>query len=109
MLVATHNENSISMMLTEMEKLNIDRNNGRIYFGQLLGMSDRLTFNLGRSRYKAYKYVPYGPVQEVIPYLIRRAQENSGLMGGTKKELDMIRTALWGRVFSFLRKEGSRE
>lgn len=70
-------------------------------FFQLLGMSDRLTFNLGRSGYKAYKYIPYGPVQEVIPYLIRRAQENSSLLGGSAKELEMIKRALVSRIFPF--------
>jgi proline dehydrogenase len=66
-------------------------------------MSDRLTFNLGRGGYKAYKYIPYGPVQEVIPYLIRRAQENSSMLGGSAKELVMIRKALLGRLFPFLK------
>eukprot|EP01126_Amoeba_proteus_P040465 TRINITY_DN4318_c0_g1_i12.p1 TRINITY_DN4318_c0_g1~~TRINITY_DN4318_c0_g1_i12.p1 ORF type:complete len:373 (+),score=64.67 TRINITY_DN4318_c0_g1_i12:604-1722(+) len=96
-LVATHNITSIIFVLNEMENRNICRSTGRVYFGQLLGMSDRLTFNLGRNGYKAYKYVPYGPVNEVIPYLLRRAQENSVLLGGAVIERRMIGKALLHR------------
>ena len=57
-----------------MEQRGIDPSTGGVYFGQLLGMADNLTYGLGKAGYKAYKYVPYGPVHEVMPYLIRRAQ-----------------------------------
>ena len=67
--------------LSQMQKLNLDPATGGVYFGQLLGMADHITFTLGRNGYKAYKYVPYGPIDEVMPYLIRRAQENSALLG----------------------------
>jgi len=80
-----------------MKKLGLPPSSN-IYFGQLLGMSDHLTFTLGQSGYKAYKYVPYGRVHEVIPYLVRRAQENSGLIGGASKELLMIKQEIVRRT-----------
>lgn len=63
-----------------------------------LGMSDSITFTLGNAGYKAYKYVPYGKVQEVMPYLIRRAQENSDALGGAKEELQMMTRELRRRL-----------
>ena len=70
-----------------------------VYFGQLLGMSDHLTYLLGAQGYKAYKYVPYGRVGEVMPYLIRRAKENSSVLGGpADKEISLILQELWRRV-----------
>ncbi len=65
----------------------------------LLGMSDHLSFSLGAAGYQAYKYVPYGKVEEVMPYLIRRAQENADALSGAKKELDLIRSELWRRLW----------
>jgi proline dehydrogenase len=62
-------------------------------------MADHLSFSLGAAKFKAYKYVPYGRVQEVMPYLVRRAQENSGLLGGATAELKMIRAELKRRMF----------
>jgi len=97
-LVATHNQKSVTFVLDKMEKLNISPSNGGVYFGQLLGMADHLTFNLGRNGYKAYKYVPYGPVHEVLPYLIRRAQENSNVLGGTQQEIVMIKSEIKRRI-----------
>ena len=70
-----------------------------VYFGQLLGMSDHLSFSLGSAGYKAYKYVPFGEVHEVMPYLIRRAQENSGLMSGATAELTMLAKEIRRRIF----------
>ena len=86
----THNENS-SMKLAElMQKKNIAANNNHIYFSQLLGMSDHISFNLANEHYNVAKYVPYGPVNEVLPYLIRRAQENTSVKGQTGRELSLI-------------------
>lgn len=99
-LVASHNQESIEYAIRKMDLRNIDRKDGGVYFGQLLGMADNLTFNLGRNGYKAYKYVPYGPVQEVVPYLIRRAQENSNILGGAQKERKMIGKELARRFLS---------
>jgi proline dehydrogenase len=86
----THNENS-SMKLAElMQKKNIPSSNKNIYFSQLLGMSDHISFNLANAGYNVAKYVPYGPVNEVLPYLIRRAQENTSVKGQTGRELSLI-------------------
>jgi proline dehydrogenase len=87
---ATHNEIS-AMKLTElMNKKNISKNNKHIYFAQLLGMSDHISYNLANAGYNVAKYVPYGPVKEVLPYLIRRAQENTFVKGQTGRELGLI-------------------
>ena len=59
---------------------------GHVHFAQLLGMADKLTFTLAHTGFSTFKYVPYGPVSEVMPYLIRRAQENSSIMPGVAKE-----------------------
>jgi len=86
----THNEES-SQLLTEFMKLyNIEKNNPKIYFAQLLGMSDHISYNLADKGYNTVKYVPYGPVKEVLPYLIRRAEENTSIAGQTGRELNLI-------------------
>jgi proline dehydrogenase len=86
----THNENS-SMKLAElMKQKNIPADNKNIYFSQLLGMSDHISYNLANAGYNVAKYVPYGPVREVLPYLIRRAQENTSVKGQTGRELSLI-------------------
>lgn len=86
----THNEQS-SLYLTElMQKQNINFDDNRIYFSQLLGMSDHISFNLSNANYNVAKYVPYGPIKEVIPYLIRRAEENTSVAGQTSRELNLI-------------------
>jgi len=81
-LVASHNEASIAKAIAQMGALGLDPQSSKVYFGQLLGMADHLTFTLGARGYRAYKYVPYGPVYEVLPYLLRRAHENSDLLSG---------------------------
>jgi len=86
----THNEKS-SAILTELMGMNrIQNGDQRIYFSQLLGMSDHISYNLASKGYKVAKYVPYGPVKEVLPYLIRRAQENTSVKGQTGRELSLI-------------------
>ena len=86
----THNEES-SMLLTQLlDKKGIEKTNSNFYFAQLLGMSDHISFNLSNNGYKVAKYVPYGPVKEVIPYLIRRAEENTSVAGQTGRELSLI-------------------
>lgn len=86
----THNEQS-SLLLTElMQKNNIQPGDKRIYFAQLLGMSDHISYNLSLAGYNVAKYVPYGPVKEVLPYLLRRAQENTSVKGQTGRELSLI-------------------
>ena len=86
----THNEQS-SMLLTQlMAKNNILKNDQRVYFSQLLGMSEHISFNLSKHEYNVAKYMPYGPVKDVLPYLIRRAEENTSIAGQTGRELGLI-------------------
>jgi proline dehydrogenase len=97
-MVASHNEDSVKNTVAFMRKLNIDRRTGGVYFGQLLGMCDHVSYTLGTEEYSVFKYVPYGPIGEVLPYLIRRAQENSGLMTGATKEIKLISKEIARRV-----------
>ncbi|KAI2506850.1 Converts proline to delta-1-pyrroline-5-carboxylate [Fragilaria crotonensis] len=96
-MCATHNQESIEKALHIMDELGIMKQDGKVRFGQLFGMSDNLTFNLGGAGYKAYKYVPYGQVKQVMPYLMRRAQENSALMGNANRELKLLKEELLRR------------
>ena len=86
----THNEESSQLLVDLIEKYNLDKNDSRIYFAQLLGMSDHISFNLAHHGYNVAKYVPYGPVKEVTPYLLRRAEENTSVAGQTGRELNLI-------------------
>ncbi|MCA0428893.1 MAG: proline dehydrogenase family protein [Bacteroidetes bacterium] len=86
----THNEESSLHLVKLMQTHNITSNDKRIYFSQLYGMSDHISYNLSLSNYNVAKYVPYGPVNEVLPYLIRRAQENTSVKGQTGRELNLI-------------------
>lgn len=86
----THNEES-SMLLTQlMSQNNINKNDQRVYFSQLLGMSEHISYNLSKYKFNVAKYMPYGPVKDVIPYLIRRADENTSITGQTGRELGLI-------------------
>jgi proline dehydrogenase len=87
----THNEDSCLHLTALMEKKNLPNNDGRIWFSQLYGMSDHISYNLAKKGYNVCKYVPYGPVEDVLPYLIRRAQENTSVSGQTGRELSLIR------------------
>lgn len=86
----THNADSCMLLTELMSKNNIAHNDERIYFSQLLGMSDHISFNLAKAGYKVAKYVPYGPVISVLPYLTRRAQENTSMAGQMGRELSLI-------------------
>ncbi len=86
----SHNEHSSMRLAKEMDRLKINRNDKRVYFAQLFGMSDHISFNLSRAGYNVAKYVPYGPVKDVMPYLIRRAEENTSVAGQTGRELSLI-------------------
>lgn len=98
-MMATHNQESVERAVTAMQKYDVPPSAG-VYFGQLMGMADHLTFTLGASGYKAYKYVPYGKVEEVMPYLIRRAQENSTVAtGGAATEINSVKKELWRRFW----------
>jgi proline dehydrogenase len=86
----THNEKSSLFLVDLLIKYSISADDKRIYFSQLLGMSDHISYNLALSNYNVAKYVPYGPVKEVLPYLLRRAQENTSVKGQTGRELGLI-------------------
>ena len=86
----THNEKSSMLVVDLMKEKNLPVNHPHIYFSQLLGMSDHLSYNLASEEYNVSKYVPYGPVRDVIPYLIRRAQENTSVKGQMGRELSLI-------------------
>ncbi len=86
----THNEESSEYLINLFNKYNIDKNDERIIFSQLLGMSDHVSYNLAKKGYNIAKYVPYGPVKDVMPYLIRRAEENTSIAGQMSRELSNI-------------------
>ncbi|MGC6414426.1 MAG: proline dehydrogenase family protein [Bacteroidia bacterium] len=88
--IGTHNEQSSALSVELMKKNKMDSSDKRVCFSQLLGMSDHISYNLSNSGYNVAKYVPFGPVLSVIPYLTRRAQENSGVAGQMSRELTLI-------------------
>ncbi|MBS3768921.1 MAG: proline dehydrogenase family protein [Bacteroidales bacterium] len=90
----THNESSSLYLVELMDKHQIPRDDERIYFSQLFGMSDHISYNLANAGYNVAKYLPYGPVKNVMPYLIRRAEENTSARGQTNRELELIKKEL---------------
>jgi len=86
----THNEESSLKLVELIDEKGLDKTSKRIYFAQLLGMSDHISYNLSNAKYNVGKYVPYGPVKEVMPYLLRRADENTSVAGQTSRELALI-------------------
>jgi proline dehydrogenase len=86
----THNEDSSYLVMDLVAEKNIPPTDSRIWFGQLYGMSDNISYNLGAAGYNVAKYLPFGPVREVMPYLIRRAEENTSVAGQTNRELSLI-------------------
>jgi proline dehydrogenase len=88
----THNEESSYKLMDLMQKEALSSNDGRIWFGQLYGMSDNISYNLAANKFNVAKYLPFGPVRDVMPYLIRRAQENTSVAGQTSRELSLIKT-----------------
>lgn len=88
--LATHNQQSVELALKLIEQNNIINHYERVFFSQLYGMSDNLTFNLAKGHYNSSKYVPYGEVEKAIPYLLRRAEENSSIEGQTSRELELL-------------------
>jgi len=91
LFVGTHNENSTYLAMELMEQKSISKIDERMWFGQLYGMSDHITFNLGELGYNVAKYIPFGPVKDVMPYLIRRAEENTSVAGQTGRELSLLK------------------
>ena len=86
----THNEDSSNFLAQLIDQKGLEKDDPRIYFAQLLGMSDHISYNLAFNKYKVAKYVPYGPIEEVMPYLLRRADENTSVAGQTGRELRLI-------------------
>ncbi len=89
--IGTHNEDSCYRLMELMDKKGIARNNEHVWFGQLYGMSDHISFNLAANGYNVAKYLPFGPVRDVMPYLIRRADENTSVAGQTSRELKLLK------------------
>ena len=89
-IIASHNEKSNLLAANESRSKHLSAKHPHLHFSQLYGMSDNLTFNLADAGYNVSKYLPFGPVHEVIPYLMRRAQENSSVAGQTGRELELI-------------------
>ena len=94
LFMGSHNEQSILRVTEWMSQNKISKNHPHIWFSQLYGMADHISFNLASSGYQVVKYVPYGPVNEVIPYLVRRAEENTSITGQTPRELSLIKKEL---------------
>jgi proline dehydrogenase len=92
--LASHNQHSTELQIDLMEKMGLEQNNPHMSFCQLYGMSDNLTFNLSKAGYRVGKYVPFGPIGDVVPYLIRRARENSSVNGEVGRELKLIKEEL---------------
>lgn len=89
-VAGTHNENSCRLLAELLNEKQVPHDHPHVYFSQLLGMSDNLSFNLADAGYNVAKYVPYGPVKAVLPYLFRRAQENTAIAGQMSRELSLI-------------------
>ena len=86
----THNENSCLLAMDMMKEKGFAKDDPRIWFGQLYGMSDNISFNLAEHGYNTAKYLPFGPIEDVMPYLIRRAEENTSVAGQSSRELSLI-------------------
>ena len=97
LIVASHNEYSNLYTTQLLDKRGLPHNHRHVHFSQLYGMSDNITFNLAKSGCSVSKYLPFGPIKDVIPYLMRRAQENSSVSGQTGRELGLIKKELQRR------------
>ncbi|MFD0964202.1 proline dehydrogenase family protein [Pseudofulvibacter geojedonensis] len=91
LFAGTHNEDSSYLVMQLMQEYNISPSDDRVWFGQLYGMSDHISFNLSEAGYNVAKYLPFGPVKDVMPYLIRRAEENTSVAGQTTRELNLLK------------------
>jgi len=88
----THNEESSYLLMKLAADAKLEKNDSRLWFGQLYGMSDHISYNLAKEGYNVAKYLPFGPVRDVMPYLIRRAEENTSVAGQTSRELNLLKT-----------------
>jgi proline dehydrogenase len=91
LVCATHNEKSTLTLTEMMSQYQIDPKSDLVYFSQLYGMSDSISYNLASAGYRVVKYVPYGPVEKVMPYLSRRAAENSSIAGQSSREFELVK------------------
>ena len=89
--IGSHNETSSYLAMDLMEKIGLPSNHKHVWFGQLYGMSDHISYNLANKGYNVAKYIPFGPVKDVMPYLIRRAEENTSVAGQTSRELSLLK------------------
>ncbi|MDB5229846.1 MAG: carbapenem antibiotics biosynthesis protein CarD [Chitinophagaceae bacterium] len=96
-IIATHNEHSNKIAAELLEQKGLPLNHAHVHFSQLYGMSDNITFNLAKAGCSVSKYLPFGPIRDVIPYLMRRAQENSSMSGQTGRELSLIKKEMQRR------------
>jgi proline dehydrogenase len=92
--IGTHNEASTLKAISILEQKGLQTNDSRVYFAQLLGMCDAITYNLVKNQFNAAKYVPYGPIEAVMPYLFRRANENTSIAGQSSREFKLLKTEL---------------
>ena len=93
-IVASHNEASCLLAVDLMEKKELPLHHPHLHFSQLYGMSDHISFNLAKAGFSVSKYLPFGPLEEVVPYLMRRARENSSVSGQTGRELTLVKKEL---------------
>ncbi|HRH60976.1 MAG TPA: proline dehydrogenase family protein [Chitinophagaceae bacterium] len=103
-IVASHNEESSLLAAQLLDKKGLPHNHPHVHFSQLYGMSDNITFNLAKSGFSVSKYLPFGPIRDVIPYLMRRAQENTSVSGQTGRELSLINKELERRKKNSIKK-----
>ena len=92
--MGSHNEKSNILACKLMDELKLKKDDKRVWFSQLYGMSDNISFNLSKHGYNVAKYLPYGPINEVMPYLIRRLNENSSISSQTNRELQLIKSEI---------------
>jgi proline dehydrogenase len=92
--LGTHNEYSCQYCACKMKKLGFANDDARIWYAQLLGMSDNISYNMAKAGYNVAKYVPYGPIEVVLPYLIRRAKENSFVAGQSSREFLLVQNEM---------------
>uniref|UniRef100_H3DCM6 Proline dehydrogenase n=1 Tax=Tetraodon nigroviridis TaxID=99883 RepID=H3DCM6_TETNG len=97
-IVASHNEESVRLAGKRITELGIDKGVGSVCFGQLLGMCDHVSLTLAKEGYVVYKSVPYGSVEDTLPYLVRRAQENRTVLQGIRKERDLLKQEIYRRL-----------
>ena len=94
LFMGSHNEKSNILACKLMDELKLKKDDKRVWFSQLYGMSDNISFNLSKHGYNVAKYLPYGPINEVMPYLIRRLNENSSISSQTNRELQLIKSEI---------------